>query len=77
MSSGALPLAKTKKKLCCRCRRRPGHSTWSVCADGNKERVICWLCDKALNRLVLRWMRDQDWRAKCERYERSHDRSGG
>ena len=55
---------------CVRCRTRAASSTWDVCADGNRRRVICQRCDFALNRLVLRWMRDPQWRQKAERYER-------
>lgn len=46
------------KRRCYRCGRTPGVSTWNVCADHNRQRVVCRRCDIALNRLVLRWMRD-------------------
>lgn len=58
-----------KRRRCYRC-GVTGHSQWSICADGNKVRVLCKKCDKTLNRWVLRWMKDPKWREKCERYER-------
>jgi hypothetical protein len=61
------------KRKCYRCGRRPGYATWNVCADGNRNRIVCWACDKAMNRLVLRWMNDPNWKTKCESYESRHD----
>jgi hypothetical protein len=47
-----------------------GYAQWRVGADGRALRVLCWPCDRALNRSVLRWMRDSRWLAKCRRYEK-------
>ena len=68
-----MTVGQCAKRKCSRCGKAPGHATWDVCADHNRKRVLCWKCDKALNRLVLRWMRDPKWREKCERYEARHE----
>jgi len=48
----------------------PSVEQWQICADGNQYRGICLQCDIALNRLVLRFMRFKDWRAKLTAYRR-------
>ena len=63
-----MTVAQIAKRRCLRCRKR-GHATWSICADGNRPRVICRACDVALNRMVLRWAGDGQWRQKMARYE--------
>lgn len=52
---------------CFRC-GGPGKHQWQICADDNVFRVVCQKCDVALNRLVLRWMKFSDWKAKLKRY---------
>jgi hypothetical protein len=42
---------------------------WNCCADGNLWRPLCLKCDIAMNRMVLRWMRDPDADIKADRYE--------
>lgn len=64
----ALSAAAIRKRRCYRC-GQPGYATWCVCADANRRRIVCRRCDVALNRLVLRWMRDPRWRRKLARYE--------
>lgn len=59
---------EVRRRRCVRCHRR-ADAVWQACADGNRERPICRPCDVALNRLVLRWMRDARWREKMRRYE--------
>lgn len=44
------------------------HAMWQVCADGRVYRPICKLCDIALNRLVLEFMRDPEAAAKMRVY---------
>jgi hypothetical protein len=41
---------------------------WNVCANDNRYVGICAECDIALNRLVLRWMKFENWRALMKRY---------
>ncbi len=52
---------------CARCRTRPGRFQWRICADG-LWRPLCVICDRALNRLMLRWIRDPDAEEKFARY---------
>lgn len=58
---------------CFRC-GKPSRYQWQVCADGRVYRALCAACDVALNRLVLQWMRDPDWKAKLSRYVASRER---
>jgi hypothetical protein len=44
-----------KRMACFRCGSKPSYATWSICADGNRARPVCWECDCALNEMVLRW----------------------
>ena len=53
---------------CVRC-GQPAVHQWQVCADKNRFRALCLDCDIALNRLVLQWAKDPNWKAKCDRYE--------
>lgn len=46
-----------KRVPCSRCGRKPGFSSWQVCALGHTQHVLCKSCDIALNSLVLRWMK--------------------
>ena len=53
---------------CVRC-GAPSVHQWQVCADSRVFRSLCLDCDIALNKLVLQWANDPNWREKCERYE--------
>lgn len=54
-----LTIAQIKRYTCHRCKTsRSGYSTWSICADGNRPRVLCWRCDVEMNWLALTWMQD-------------------
>jgi len=53
---------------CCRC-GKPAAQQWQVCADRNLFRPLCTHCDIGLNRLVLRWMGDPDWKQKIAEYK--------
>lgn len=55
---------------CIRCGAQAVHQ-WSVCADGNVQRPLCLACDIAINALVLRWMRDPDYKTKIAKYYKS------
>lgn len=44
---------------------------WNACADGNLWRPICLECDVALNKLVLQWMGDSDWKEKVANYRKN------
>lgn len=52
---------------CARC-GKPAEFTWNACADGGLRRPICVKCDVLLNRIVLRFMNDPDWKAKVAAY---------
>ena len=56
-----------RRLTCVRC-ERPAQFQWSACADGNLWRPLCMLCDVALNRMVLHWMRDPEAQQKADRY---------
>lgn len=58
-----------RRKKCWRCVVRRAEFQWNACADG-QFRPICVRCDVALNELVLRWMRDPDWKEKIARYRK-------
>lgn len=51
--------AGLRRLTCFRC-PRPATTQWQVCADGNTYRPLCERCDRALNALVLRWMKHPD-----------------
>lgn len=70
MGKGRLTVHTIKRRRCARCHRTPGYATWECCADGNLARVLCLRCDMALNRLVLRWMRDRRAKQKMAAYVR-------
>ena len=55
------------RKACVRC-DKPAQFQWQVCADKRVFRTLCLACDIALNRLVLRWAGDPDWKPKCAAY---------
>ncbi len=55
---------------CVRCGEK-AHHQWQVCADNRIYRPLCLSCDFKLNRLVLKWANDPDWKEKCEAYEQS------
>jgi hypothetical protein len=44
---------------------------WNACADGNLWRPLCGRCDVAVNRMVLRWMRDPLADKKADAYAKS------
>lgn len=58
-----------KRVACFRCGAKPSAGTWQVCADGNQYRAVCHDCDVALNRVVLKWMRDPNVATKLARYK--------
>ena len=41
-----------KRVPCVRC-GGPGHASWHICADGNRQRVFCLECDIAANRMAM------------------------
>lgn len=59
--------AGIKRLPCFRCGAKAEHQ-WSICADGNLQRPVCWDCDIDLNRLVLEWAGDPDADAKIAAY---------
>lgn len=44
---------------------------WQACSDGNIWRPLCVRCDIAVNRLVLKFMRDPDAKAKGAAYAKA------
>ena len=44
-----------KRVPCAKC-GKPSHAQWHVCADGNRPRGLCKLCDVGLNRLAMRFV---------------------
>ena len=50
---------------------------WQVCSDGNNYRPLCIECDKALNRLVLKFMRHPHWRQLADEYDVKLDKLYG
>lgn len=58
-----------EKVPCIRCGSLAYHQ-WQVCADNRYFRPLCLKCDHALNRLVLKWAGDPNWKEKCEKYEK-------
>lgn len=54
---------------CFRCGQKATHQ-WNICADEGLYRPVCFGCDIALNRLVLRWMRfpDEEIAVKMKQY---------
>lgn len=62
---------------CVRCGKK-AEFTWSICADNNLFRPICFKCDIALNRLVLKWMKDPEVTQKMEKYiqQKEENRNG-
>lgn len=57
-----------RRLKCFRCGAPSPETQWNICADGNVFRAICAACDVAINELVLRFMRDPDWKSKILRY---------
>ena len=53
---------------CSRC-GQPASRQWNVCADGNLYRPLCVACDFKLNKMVLKWMNDPDFKAKAKKYK--------
>ena len=47
---------------------RKGYAQWQVCADDRVYRVLCFIHDIALNRLVLTWVGDPDAFRKLSKY---------
>jgi hypothetical protein len=60
-------VAGVRRLLCARCQRRKAAHQWRCCAD-SLWRPICRPCDVALNRMVLRFMRDPERVRKMHRY---------
>lgn len=56
-----------RRLKCFRC-GAPAETQWNICADGNVYRPLCLQCDAGVNELVLRFMRDPDWKPKILRY---------
>lgn len=56
------------RMLCFRCKKRRAKYQWNICSDGNQFRPICEVCDIALNRVVLRFMRFKNVDAMMKRY---------
>jgi len=52
---------------CFRC-KKDGEFTWNICADNNKNRVMCLRCDIEINELVLRYMGFKNWRKMMKKY---------
>lgn len=48
--------------------RRKGYASWQICADGRVFRVLCFIHDIALNRLVLEWVGDRNVERKLAKY---------
>jgi transcription elongation factor Elf1 len=57
-----------KRAKCFRC-GEPASQQWQVCADGNIFRAVCDACDIKLNEVVLKFMRDPDWKQKIGKYK--------
>jgi len=55
------------KNKCFRCGKE-GNQTWNICADGNKDKLICEECDIKLNELVLKFMGFRNWESKIKKY---------
>ena len=62
-------------RTCYRCGNSgPAYQKWNVCADStfpvsSVKKYLCKSCDVALNRLVLKWVGDPEWRRKIKRYQ--------
>ena len=56
---------------CYRCRNK-ATQTWNICADGNKNRMICDKCDIELNTIVLIFMGFRNWKSKISKYNRKY-----
>jgi hypothetical protein len=41
---------------------------WQICSDNNLYRPICLICDFALNKMVLQFMKFPDWEEKHQVY---------
>ena len=55
-----------KRIKCCRCGVQAYHQ-FNICADGYK--AICRDCDIELNKLVLQWIGDKEWKKKIKYYQ--------
>lgn len=60
--------AQVRRRRCVRCKKKPGYSVWQICADKNRQRVLCVECDIILNDAVLKWVRDPKRVSKMVRY---------
>lgn len=56
-----------KRLDCLRC-GMPARFQWQICADGNRYRPICDVCDIALNELVLEFMLHPDALQLAKKY---------
>lgn len=57
-----------KRLKCLRCGEQAS-SQWNICSLDGAYFPICRECDIKLNKLVLKFMRFQDWKDKIERYK--------
>ena len=57
-----------RRLKCVRC-GNPATAQWNACADG-VYRPACEECDVAINRIVLRFFRDPEAKAKTRKYQR-------
>lgn len=52
---------------CARCGAK-GYASWHICADENRQRVLCASCDIDLNTWVMRWVFGAAREADIEAY---------
>ncbi len=57
-----------RRLKCVRC-GNPATAQWNSCADG-VYRPVCEECDVEINRIVLRFFRDPEAKAKLRKYQR-------
>lgn len=66
--------AGIRRKKCIRCRLRRARFQWhsSICANANRGgwMPLCAVCDVALNRYMLKFFRDPQWKTKATAYAR-------
>jgi len=53
---------------CVRCGNKATNQ-WQICADNSLYRPVCTACDIAINKLVLKFMRDPEWKEKIRVYK--------
>ena len=52
---------------CKRC-GKPSVHQWQICADGNQFRGLCLKCDILVNKVILKFMRFQNWKSLLNKY---------